>query len=149
VSTALHLGWLEQAQGLAREALALFWDMGPAISWRYNRSLGGMPTFVALFIENLAQAEKSGDQPTITLALIAVAAQIWGLGQLEKAVRLYAAAVSAAFLTHFLPPDRTDFDHIRTGTLLQLDEVTFKQAWAEGSAMTLAQAVAYARQAMP
>jgi hypothetical protein len=66
------------------------------------------------------------------------------LGQLEKAVRLYAAALAASGLAPYLPLERTDFDHTLSGTLIQLDETTFQKAWAEGSAMTVEQAVAYA-----
>ena len=71
------------------------------------------------------------------------------MGQLERAVRLYAAALAASGFAPSLPLERTDFDHTLTGTLVQLDETAFQEAWAEGSAMTVEQAVAYALEGRP
>ena len=76
--------------------------------------------------------------------LFRLAGSAWSLGQLERAVRLYAAALAASGFAPSMPLERTDFDHALTGTLIQLDEAAFKEAWAEGSAMTVEQAVAYA-----
>jgi hypothetical protein len=73
----------------------------------------------------------------------------WTLGQLEKAVRLYAAAVAASGFAPSLPLERNDFDHTLTGTLIQLDETAFQEAWTEGSTMTAEQAVAYALEGRP
>lgn len=146
--TALYLGWLEQAKALAREYLELCQEMGAGMSWRIGRFGVDQPYKLAFALENLALAEKSGDQPTIASVLFGVATHLWALGQLDKGVRLYAAAraASASILTHFTPLERADFDHALTGILLQLDEATFQKAWAEGSVMTVEQAVAYARE---
>jgi hypothetical protein len=57
-------------------------------------------------------------------------------------------AVSAGYLLP-MPLERTDFDHTLTGTLIQLDETTFQKAWAEGSAMTVEQAVTYVLEGRP
>jgi len=96
-------------------------------------------------LENLALARKSDDRLVIAHGLFSLAASAWSLGQLERAVRLYAAALAdSAGFPPSLPLERTDFDHTLTGTLIQLDETAFQEAWAEGSAMTVEQAVAYA-----
>ena len=81
--------------------------------------------------------------------LFSLAASAWSLGQLEKAVRLYAAALAASGFVPSMPLERTDFDHTLTGTLIQLDEIAFRKAWVEGSAMTVEQAVAYAPEGRP
>jgi hypothetical protein len=44
-------------------------------------------------------------------------------------------------LVHF---DRTNYERSVTAARAQLDEATFAKAWAEGQAMTLDKAVAYA-----
>jgi hypothetical protein len=54
--------------------------------------------------------------------LFSLAAPAWSLGQLEKAVRLYAAGLAASGFVPSMPLERTDFDHTFTGTLVQLDE---------------------------
>ena len=97
-----------------------------------------------LLRDYLDRAQKSGDSQLIAYGLFMLAASAWSLGQLERAVRLYAAALPASGFVPSMPLERTDFDHTYTGTVLQLDETAFENAWAEGSAMTVEQAVAYA-----
>jgi hypothetical protein len=121
------------------------------VSWRsyYLPDAGNPWRSEALLLENLASARKSDDKLVIAHALFGVAASAWSLGQLEKAVRLYAAALAATGFVPSMPLERTDFDQTLTGTLVQLDETAFKNAWAEGSAMTVEQAVAYALEGRP
>jgi hypothetical protein len=102
-----------------------------------------------LLLENLALARKSDDKLVIAHVLFSVAASAWLLGQLEKAVRLYAAALAASGFVPSMPLERTDFDHTLTGTMIQLDGTAFQKALAEGSAMTVEQAVAYALEGRP
>jgi EAL domain-containing protein (putative c-di-GMP-specific phosphodiesterase class I) len=103
----------------------------------------------ALLYENLARAQESDDKLVITHALFSLATQAWLMGQLEKSVRLFAAALAASGFTSSLPLESTDFANTLTDTLIQLDETSFQKAWAEGSAMTLEQAVAYALEGRP
>ncbi|MEJ2734596.1 MAG: BTAD domain-containing putative transcriptional regulator [Anaerolineae bacterium] len=144
---ALRQGEFEQAKAFAREALEEeIRKPGLRVSWR----LLGLQFAIspwkseALFFENLALARESGDRLVIAHGLFSLAALAWSLGQLEKAVRLYAAALAASGFAPSLPLERTDFDNTLSGTLIQVDETTFQKAWAEGSAMTVEQAVAYA-----
>ena len=103
----------------------------------------------ALLCENLALARESGDRLVIAHGLVSLAALAWSLGQLQKAVRLYTAALAASGFAPSLPLECTDFDQTLTGTLIQLDETTFQRAWAEGSSMAVEQAVAYALEGRP
>jgi tetratricopeptide (TPR) repeat protein len=144
---ALRQGEFEQAKALAREALEEeIRKPGLRVSWR----LLGLQFAVspwklgALLFENLALARECDDTLVIAYGLLYLAALAWSLGQLERAVRLCAAALAASGLAPSLPLERTDFDHTLTGTLIQLDETAFQNAWADGSAMTVEQAVACA-----
>jgi predicted ATPase/DNA-binding SARP family transcriptional activator len=148
---ALRQGEFEQAKALAREALEKeIRGTGLRVSWRLELQFAGFPwRSEALLFENLALARQSDDKLVIAYGLFSLAASAWSLGQLERAVRLYAAALAASDFAPSMPLERTDFDHTLTGTLIQLDETAFQQAWAEGSAMTVEQAVAYALEGRP
>jgi predicted ATPase/DNA-binding SARP family transcriptional activator len=148
---ALRQGEFEQAKALAREALDdEIRGTGLRVSWRLGLQFAGSPwRSEALLFENLALAWKTDDKLVIAHALFSLAASAWSLGQLERAVCLYAAALSASGFVPSMPLERTDFDHTLTGTLVQLDERAFQKAWAEGSAMTVKQAVAYALEGRP
>jgi non-specific serine/threonine protein kinase len=149
---ALRQGEFEQAKALAREALAKeVREMGLRLTWSFSLSDADAPwKSEALLLESLALARTSGDKLVMAHGLFRVAASAWSLGQLKRAVRLYAGALaaSAGFLPS-MPLERTDFDQTLTGTLIQLDEAAFQKAWAEGSAMTVEQAVAYALEGRP
>jgi tetratricopeptide (TPR) repeat protein len=148
---ALRQGDLEQAKALAREALEEeIRGTGLRVSWRFSLLEAGTPQrSEALLFESLALARKSDDKLVMAHGLFSLAASAWSMGQLERAVRLCAAALAASGLAPSMPLERTDFDHTLTGTLIQLDETAFQEAWAEGSAMTAEQAVAYALEGRP
>jgi predicted ATPase/DNA-binding SARP family transcriptional activator len=148
---ALRQGEFEQAKALAREALEEeIRGTGLRVSWRLEVQFAGFPwRSESLLIENLALARESDDKLVIAHGLFSVAALAWSLGQLEKAVRLYAAALATSGFASSLPLECTDFDHTLTGILIQLDETAFQEAWAEGSSMTVEQAVAFALEGRP
>jgi predicted ATPase len=148
---ALRQGEFEQAKALARKALEEeIQGRGVRLSWQSSLVMAGLPwTSEALLLETLALARKSDDKLVIAHGLFNLAASAWSLGQLERAVRLYAAALAASGFAPSLPLERTDFDHTLTGALIQLDETAFQKAWAEGSVMTVEQAVAYALEGRP
>jgi len=144
---ALHRDEFEQAKMFAQEVMGSIREIGLRASWRGFLLSAPLVTMLgALMFDHLALAQKSGDKLISAHGLFMLAASTWIQGQLEKATRLYAAALvaSAGFLPTSMPLERTDFDHTLTGTLIQLDEATFKKAWAEGSAMTVDEAIAYA-----
>jgi predicted ATPase/DNA-binding SARP family transcriptional activator len=148
---ALRQGDFEQAGSLAREALEEeIRRTGLRVSWQLSLVRAGVPWISeALLFENLALARESEDKLVIAYILFRVAALDWSLGHLERGVRLYAAALVASGFTPSLPLERTDFNNTITGTLIQLDETTFQEAWAEGTTMTVEQAVAYALEGKP
>ena len=82
------------------------------------------------------------------LAFVAILAAAWN--QLERSVRLFAAAEHTCYWAVNLisPKERTE----RTGTLAAvraaLGEEGFAAAWAEGQAMSVERAMAYARQTL-
>ena len=128
-------------------------EMGFQAGWRAYFLGAGIPNLPvkarAVLLDYLDQAQKSGDSLLIAYGLFMLAASAWSLGQLDRAVRLYARALPASGFAPSMPLERTDFDHTYTGTLLQLDETAFQNAWAEGRAMTVEQAVAYALEGGP
>jgi predicted ATPase/DNA-binding SARP family transcriptional activator len=148
---ALRQGEFERAKALAREALAEgVQGAGLRKTWRLELLFAGSPWRPeALLLESLALARQCGDKLIIAHGLFRLAALAWSSGQLEKAVRLYAAALAASGFVPCMPLERADFDCALNGTLIQLDETAFQKAWAEGSAMTVEQAVAYALEGRP
>jgi tetratricopeptide (TPR) repeat protein len=143
----------EQAKLFAREVWSMVHEMGLQVSWRaWFLGAGTVDVPVkaeAVLLDYLDRAQKNGDSQLIAYGLFMLAASAWSLGQLERAVRLYAAALPASGFLPSRPLERTDFDHTDTGTLIQLDEPTFQNAWAEGNAMTMEQAVAFALEERP
>jgi predicted ATPase len=78
--------------------------------------------------------------------LAQLAGPLGKLGELEKAARLLgatAALMSAIGFDH-QAGDQLEIDKYEADVRARLDEDVFKTAWAEGQAMTLEQAVAYA-----
>jgi tetratricopeptide (TPR) repeat protein len=78
--------------------------------------------------------------------LAQLAGPLGKLGELEKAARLLgatAALMSAIGFDH-QAGDQLEIDKYEADVRARLDEDVFKAAWAEGQAMTLEQAVAYA-----
>jgi hypothetical protein len=67
-------------------------------------------------------------------------------GQVERAARLFGATEAALSAVHgtFDAVDRMDYERHVAAARDQLGEEAFAAAWAEGRAMTLEQAVAYA-----
>ena len=69
-----------------------------------------------------------------------------GQAQLERAARLWGAAQTQRQVISAGIPlgDRRSYDHAAATARAQLGEEAFAAAWAEGRAMTLEQAIAYA-----
>jgi predicted ATPase/DNA-binding CsgD family transcriptional regulator len=82
----------------------------------------------------------------IAFGLAAMAGPVGAKGQPERAARLLGAseALLEAMGVDFQPADRFAVDRYRVAVRRQLDDATFEAAWAEGRAMSLEQAVAYA-----
>lgn len=131
---AQHQGEYRQAEALFEESLALFLELGNKIG-------------VAECLEGLASVavvERQSEGRTSARR----AAQG---NEAERAVQLFGAAeVLREVATTPLPPyRRADHDRDIAAARTQLDEAAFAAAWAEGRAMGMEQAVAYALEETP
>lgn len=117
---AAALGHVEQAEDLFVQSLRLFRD--PPNLWHFAEIIGELAGLAAM-----AEAQPAGAR---------------------RAVRLYGA-VEAVLKAHPHPTlallsARPDYDRTVATTRAWLDAATWATAWAEGQAMTLDQAIAYA-----
>lgn len=111
---SLYLGRAEQARPLLEEGLALCRGLG-------NKAI------IAEYLEGLAGVAGLQGHP-------------------RAAARLFGAAEVLRETVHapLSPAERPNYEQIVAMACGTLDEVALKQAWAEGRAMTLEQAIAYA-----
>jgi non-specific serine/threonine protein kinase len=149
----------EQAGRLLGESLELQREMGAKIdtaitlSWlgQIARIRQDYPRAAALYGESLALLRQFGNKISLAICLSGLAVLAATQGQPTIAARLLGAAEAA------VPDLRTgviwvgipfvrpaDYEQVNAAIRAQLDEVAFKAAWAEGQAMTVEQAVAYA-----
>jgi len=107
----------------------------------------------ALGRDSLAARQGLHDAWSIGVTLAVVAHCDVAIGRFERAARLFGAAEGLQMsvgVTLRMPPRWHD-DHVYhvAATRQALDEGTFEAAWAEGQAMTLDEAVAYAQETEP
>jgi predicted ATPase/transcriptional regulator with XRE-family HTH domain len=146
-------GHAEQAEQLWIESLELCRQDGDLRCWDFvlwklgalARARGDLPRARDLVDESLALAWKIGHGPGIRSALREQAALAQSRGNFHRSVRLLAASEQVfgrIHLTWITPPDAL--------TLLlrareQIGDESVDRTWAEGQAMTLEQAITYAR----
>jgi len=113
-TVALHVGDSGQATALYQQSLALIWTRG--------------------YRECIAE----------DLAGLAAASSL--LGQPERAARLFGAVEALREVSgiRLAPLPRADYDRAVEGIRAHLDEATLAQAWEQGRAMPLEQAIAEA-----
>jgi hypothetical protein len=116
---------------------------------RIARSQGSYATANALHMEALVMRREAGHPVNLAHSFHALALLAAGRdGQAERAVRLFGAAQpyhAALFGYHFvLPIWRLEHERGVAAVRAQLGEALFAKLWAEGEAMTLEQAYAYA-----
>ena len=156
-----NLGNLAQSQGdpkramtLFAESLDLFREMGDkrnisVLSFNMGdiaRYEGHHEQATGLYVESLMLSEELGDKVVLAACLLGLANVICAQGQMERAARLFGAeeALREAMGAHLSPSDRSDYDRNVAIACAALSKEAFTAAWAEGRAMTLQQAVAYA-----
>jgi Tetratricopeptide repeat len=102
----------------------------------------------ACYQESLTLRQQTGEKEGIATALEGLAAVAGMQGQAVRAARLSGAASSLRTLLGApLPPiDRPSYQQTVAALRAQLDEPTFLNAWTEGQAMTLEEAIAEAVQ---
>jgi tetratricopeptide (TPR) repeat protein len=103
----------------------------------------------AMFAESLRLQREYGAKIGMVEECLGGFAAILGMtGKPEAAARLFGAAESlletAGMARLIEPSDQKEFDHYVTAVRAQLDEAVFENAWSEGRAMTMEQAIAYA-----
>ena len=103
---------------------------------------------IACYAESLALRQETGEKEGMATALEGLAAVTGMQGQPVRAARLYGFAASLrALLGAPLPPiDRPSHQQTVAALRAQLDEPTFLNAWTQGQAMTLEEALAEAVQ---
>jgi predicted ATPase/transcriptional regulator with XRE-family HTH domain/Tfp pilus assembly protein PilF len=100
----------------------------------------------ALFNESLSMRREVGEKRSILECLAALAGVALSQGQPERAVRLLGATDAMLETTGapLYPVDAIDYERTLSASKHQLREKEWETAWAEGRAMTVEQAVAYA-----
>jgi tetratricopeptide (TPR) repeat protein len=98
------------------------------------------------YTESLRLFHELGDIQGMAACLEELAGEAGAEGQAERAVRLFAAAAAVRGAV-YIPaplPDREAVAEAVASLRVELDSASFGRAWAEGSAMALAQAINYA-----
>jgi predicted ATPase/DNA-binding CsgD family transcriptional regulator len=99
-----------------------------------------------LFHQGIQLARETNFKLDMASSLAFIAGTISATGQPERAVRLHGASEAALerMGAFHQPADKLEVDRNIATVRTQLDKMTFAAAWADGRAMTLEQAVAYA-----
>jgi len=147
-------GGLARAEVQWEEALRLFRGMGTKL--RQGWALGGLgaiarlrgeyPRAVELLLESLGIYLELGYRSSVPYALEALGLIAAAMGNAAQCVRLMGAGAVLREDVHApLPPSfHTTYAPTIESARLKLGEAGYAQAWAEGRAMTLEQAVAEA-----
>ncbi len=98
------------------------------------------------FRETLKISLELGLNYFIIITLGAIAGPLAAKGQPERAARLQGAteALLDAMGARYQPGDQPEYEHYIAITREQLDEAAIEDAWAQGQAMSMEEAVAYA-----
>ena len=146
------------ARAREEECLALFREIGcrdlfpmPLLHMAHiAKHQGDYGRAFAYLEESLTlMREAWGYDPGLTRFLIGLAGIAGWQGQPERAARLFGAVLPSAEATAphgepFYPAHQRELDRDLAAARAQLDDTTWEAAWAEGQAMSLEQAVAYA-----
>lgn len=152
-------GQLEASQKYGDESFRLFEELGTD-TWGLGNALAGQAGLAAMrgdpqkardrVLRSIDVWEDQGNALVIAsqLRFLAIAAN--GAGHPERAVRLAAVAEALREKVGGKVPDAFfPFDDPRETAAKVLDAETVERAWAEGSAMSLEEALAYAREEDP
>jgi len=155
---ALRQGDYEQARAYLEEGLALSKESGQNLGdpWVFVRlgyhalRQGDAARARAVFEASQRQFSAAGWKIGVVFALEGLASLAVMQRQSERAVRLFgwADAVREAIGDRRPPDEQADVDRDMITIHSQLDETAFSAAYAEGRAMTMEQAIAYALEPM-
>jgi tetratricopeptide (TPR) repeat protein len=132
---------LRRELGLHRETAAVLCNLGHA--GKRQRNYGQA---AAWFRESLLLWSDLRDMVGVADGLGGLAGIIGIQGQPEQAARLLGAAkvLRDTSGTHIMPYEQGDYARTVAHAHAHLNDTTFTKAWAEGQAMSLEQAIAYA-----
>jgi non-specific serine/threonine protein kinase len=146
----------KRARELCEESLAIRKALGYkggcahtlAILGRIALDQGAYERATACYKESLTLRQETGEKEGIATALEGLAAVTGMQGQPVSAARLYGSAESLRTLlgAPLTPIDRPSYEQTVAAIRAHLDEPTFLQAWTEGQALTLEEAIAEAVQ---
>ncbi len=157
--TALALALLEQgnderARVLSEESLAIWQQLGNksgcasalSILGRLALQQGDVERATRCYQQSLALRQETGEKGGVAAALEGLARVAAVQRQSCSAAQLYGAAeaLRKTMGTPLPPTERTSQEHALAAVRADLDETAFAQAWAEGRAMELSQAMAAA-----
>lgn len=153
-SVAMDEGDLQRARELKEESLRLYRGIGDIyvvslIAWSLSRvatARGDYQTAHTLLEECVDHARQLGNKWSAPYFLEGFADVAMGDGNAEHAVKLYGAAevLRESIGLSFPPADRAFYDGAVQAMRAALPEEVFKNAWNEGRAMKVEQALAYA-----
>jgi non-specific serine/threonine protein kinase len=147
-------GSYERAAALLKESLALFRTL--RIQWGIADSLlelgvlrrrqGDSERSAKLLAESLARFQELGEQRGTAYSLEGLAGVAYATKQRERAARLWGAAEALRETTKppLAPADHDEYDLEVSAVRVGLGKGAFAAAWAQGRAMALEQAIAYA-----
>jgi predicted ATPase/DNA-binding SARP family transcriptional activator len=132
--------------GFLRYAASVLCKLG-----RIARHQGLWSAAAAHFCESLAFWQQDGDKQGIAVCLEGLGAVAAGQGEAERAARLLGAVATLRQSRGYCPPpvERADLDGVIAAVRVNLGEVAFASARAEGEAMPLEQVIAEALQEAP
>lgn len=144
-------GDFDRAQRLYQESLALYQELGDKLWIAILLSNIGFVYLhrkeetkaKAAFVESLKSYSDLNAPRLIPESLVGLAGVIAAGGESTVALNLLAAASALRESSHVVwePPDRAEFEWIKDALRKQLDQLSFDQAWTEGSALSQGEAV--------
>jgi tetratricopeptide (TPR) repeat protein len=145
---------LERARSLYEESISFLRALGDMNFLAYSvRRLGQLAwregdyeKAVALFRESLIKNQAVGDQRGAIACLAAFAAVDLSQGKYERATQILAAVETqlSSIGIRLLPVDKLEYERSLAALRGRLDERTLARYWADGSAMSLDEALAFA-----
>ncbi|MSP13055.1 MAG: tetratricopeptide repeat protein [Chloroflexi bacterium] len=157
--TDLYEGNYERARGVLKKSLSLALELGnqPMVArallslGQAAVSLGDHERALAHITESLPALHDPRNPNALVFCVVVLAAAATLRGQPLQAVRLCGAADALFKTIHtpFIHYWRAENDRTASALRAQLEETVFAIAWAEGQAMSLDQAVAYALEDAP
>jgi predicted ATPase/DNA-binding SARP family transcriptional activator/Flp pilus assembly protein TadD len=154
-----RLGDYEQAQSLLENGLAEVQQAGDKVSTATSLAnlgniytlQGNFPQAAAVHRESLLLRHTVGDQRGLASSLTSLAELAVAIGHYERAARLHGVAerLRVELKVPLTAVAQEDMERDRATLLAAIGEMATAAAWAEGKAMSLEQAIAYALEEKP